>query len=114
MEYLNQYWPFLLVVSWFIYKWWNSKKVAKLLPDLLKKGGMIIDVRTAGEYAQAKAPNTKNIPLDELNSRAADLPKNIPLILCCASGSRSGMAKMILKKKGFKEVYNIGSWTKVH
>jgi phage shock protein E len=29
-------------------------------------------------------------------------------VLCCASGTRSGMAKMVLKKNGYQQVFNIG------
>jgi rhodanese-related sulfurtransferase len=32
------------------------------------------------------------------------------VVVGCASGTRSGMAKLLLKKKGFAPVYNIGSW----
>jgi rhodanese-related sulfurtransferase len=32
------------------------------------------------------------------------------VVLCCASGTRSGMARMMLKKKGYQRVYNIGIW----
>jgi rhodanese-related sulfurtransferase len=34
------------------------------------------------------------------------------VVLGCASGTRSGMAKMLLRKNGFEQVHNIGTWTK--
>jgi rhodanese-related sulfurtransferase len=97
---------------WFAYKWWNSKRIVALLPELKKNGAIFVDVRSAAEFAQANAPGTVNIPLQELGSRLGELPKSSPVVLCCASGTRSGMAKLLLKKNGYRDVYNIGAWSK--
>jgi rhodanese-related sulfurtransferase len=83
-----------------------------MLPALKQKGASFIDVRSAAEFAHASAPGTVNIPLQELNTRLNDIPKSSPVVLCCATGTRSGMAKMVLKRNGYKNVYNIGNWTK--
>jgi rhodanese-related sulfurtransferase len=40
----------------------------------------------------------------------AELPKDRDVVVFCASGSRSGMAKMMLKAKGFHNVHNAGTW----
>ncbi|MEN9374640.1 MAG: hypothetical protein RIR79_2192 [Pseudomonadota bacterium] len=109
---LSQYWPFLVLVLWFGYKWWNSKRVLAMLPELKKRGATLLDVRTAAEFAHAHAPGTINIPLDELGKRLAEIPQSAPVVLCCASGTRSGMAKMVLKKNGYQDVHNIGTWSK--
>jgi rhodanese-related sulfurtransferase len=53
-----------------------------------------------------------NIPLPELGSRLGDIPKSAPVILCCVSGTPSGMAKLLLKKSGYPTVHNIGTWRK--
>ena len=111
-KFFQEYWPFLLLILWFGYKWWNSKRVVGLLPGLRKQGATLGDVRSAAEVAQANAPGTINIPLGDLGSRLAEIPKSAPVVLCCASGSRSGMAKMVLMKNGYARVYNIGSWSK--
>ncbi len=108
----QQYWPFLALVLWFSYKWWNSKKVQAMLPELKKNGAILVDVRSAGEFAHANAPGTINIPLQELGSRLGELPKSSPIVVACASGSRSGMARMMLKRKGYQNVHNIGNWSK--
>ena len=60
----------------------------------------------------ASAPGTINIPLPELGSRLGEIPKSGAVVLCCASGTRSGMAKLMLKKNGYRTVYNIGAWSK--
>ncbi len=77
---------------------------------LLQKGAVIIDVRTAGEYANGHIKGSKNMPLDAINSRVAELKKaGKPVITVCRSGARSGMAKGILANAGI-EVYNGGPW----
>jgi rhodanese-related sulfurtransferase len=100
-------------VLWFGYKWWNSRRVVALLPELKKQGALFVDVRSAGEFASGNAPGTVNIPLQELGNRLAEIPKSAPVVLCCASGTRSGMASMVLKKNGYTQVYNVGTWGKL-
>ena len=78
---------------------------------LVKKGAVIIDVRTNGEYSGGHIPKSINIPLDQLNKRMNVIKdKNTPVITCCASGIRSAAARKILLANGFAEVYNGGSW----
>jgi rhodanese-related sulfurtransferase len=110
---LEQYWPMLALLLWFGYKWWTSKRVVAMLPDLKSRGALFVDVRSAGEFASGNAPGTVNIPLPELGSRLAEIPKSNPVVLCCASGTRSGMASLLLKKNGYSQVYNVGTWGKL-
>jgi rhodanese-related sulfurtransferase len=110
--FIQNYWPFLALGLWFAYKWWNSSRVVAMLPALKERGASLVDVRSAAEFASANAPGTINIPLQELGSRLAEISKDKPVVLCCASGTRSGMAKMVLKKNGYRDVYNIGTWSK--
>ncbi|HNV58900.1 MAG TPA: rhodanese-like domain-containing protein [Rhodoferax sp.] len=108
----KQYWPFLALALWFGYKWWNSRRVIALLPELRKRGALLVDVRSAAEFASGNAPGTVNIPLQELGSRLGEIPKTAPVVVGCASGTRSGMARMLLKKNGYQDVHNVGSWSK--
>ena len=111
-NFFEQYWPLLLLVAWFGYKAWNSRRVRALVPALKAQGATLIDVRQPTEFNTAHAPGTINIPLSELGSRLGEIPRNAPVVLGCASGTRSGMAKMLLRKNGFDQVHNIGAWTK--
>ncbi len=72
----------------------------------------IIDVRTAGEFQGGHAPGSRNIPLDQLEARLCDVDKSRPVLLCCATGSRSGMATQWLKSLGY-DATNAGSWMAV-
>jgi rhodanese-related sulfurtransferase len=112
LEFFKQYWPMMALVLWFGYKWWNSKRIVAMLPELKKNGALFVDVRSAAEFASGNAPGTINIPLQELGSRLNEIPKSAPVVLCCASGTRSGMAKLLLKKNGYPTVLNIGTWRK--
>lgn len=111
--FLGNNWPLLALAAWFGHKWWNSRRVVAMLPALKARGALLLDVRSAGEFATANAPGTVNIPLPELASRLAEVPQTAPVVVCCASGTRSGMAKLLLKKNGYPEVHNAGAWTKL-
>jgi len=80
------------------------------LNALIREGALIIDVRTKGEYAAGHIKNSKNIPLDELGKALPKFKKEQNIIVVCASGSRSGSAVSIMKRNGFTNCYNGGSW----
>ena len=110
MEFLNNFCPLLSLALWLGYKWWYARSVVALLPTMMQQGATLLDVRSVAEFASANAPGTVNIPLQELGARLDEIPRNAPVVVGCASGTRSGMAKMLLKKKGFAQVHNIGAW----
>ena len=82
--------------------------------EALKKGAVIIDVRTPHEFDNGKVPGSINIPVDRISSnieRIRSIKK--PVVVVCESGARSSQAKSILKSAGINEVYNGGSWESV-
>lgn len=85
------------------------------LENIIKeKQGTIIDVRSHGEFMGGNVAGSINIPLNEIPERIEEL-KNLkaPLILCCASGNRSGQAQHFLSQHGI-ECHNGGSWLDVN
>lgn len=100
----------IIIIAFLIYKKYTYYKVLKLAPSLLEQGGQIIDVRTEGEFALAHKQGSINIPLASLKNKINELDKNKPIIVCCASGSRSAFAKRVLIKNGFENVHNAGKW----
>jgi len=80
------------------------------LSDVISRGGIIVDVRSAGEYKSGHVKGSINIPLDSLKSNLGKLNKSKPVITCWASGMRSSSAKSFLQSSGFSEVHNGGSW----
>lgn len=110
-DFLQNYWPVLALTLWWANKWWRARRVMAMLPALRQNGAVLVDVRTAAEFAAASVPGTLNIPLQELGSRLCEIPRDKPVVLACASGTRSGMARMVLRKSGYQQVYNIGTWS---
>jgi phage shock protein E len=80
------------------------------IPELLKSGAQIVDVRSPDEFAVGHAAGSRNIPLGDLQAGTEDLDPNRWIIVCCASGTRSGMARRWLLRHGFRQVLNAGSW----
>ena len=79
--------------------------------ELVKKGAVILDVRSKGEFASGNIQGSINISVDQLSNNLPKLKdKNTPIITCCASGMRSASAKSILKSNGYVEVHNGGGW----
>ncbi len=74
----------------------------------------IVDVRTPGEFSGGHVAGSINIPLSEIDKRVDEIkamPQ--PIILCCASGNRSGQATNFLRSFGI-ECENGGSWVEVN
>ncbi|MFH6768874.1 rhodanese-like domain-containing protein [Gaetbulibacter aquiaggeris] len=84
------------------------------IKDFQARGAVIIDVRTKGEFQQGAIRGSKNIPLQNINTQIAAIKKlNKPVIVCCASGMRSGSAASILNNQGI-ETLNGGGWTSLN
>lgn len=74
----------------------------------------VVDVRTPQEYNGGHVAGSVNIPMHEIPHRIEELKNmKMPLILCCASGGRSGQAYQYLIQHGIT-CYNGGSWLNVN
>lgn len=83
--------------------------MADTIEQLLKDGALVVDVRSPEEYADEHFEGALNIPVNEIQARAGELgDPNKPVVLYCASGSRSAYAARILSLSGFKRVVNAG------
>ncbi|WP_339935924.1 rhodanese-like domain-containing protein [Undibacterium luofuense] len=103
--------------------------IALLLPVLQRRGArvsqiqatqmmnqgktLVLDVRSAEEFASGHLPKAKNIPLPELAQRIAELEKsrNNVVITVCKSGVRSASAVSVLTKAGFAQVFSLEGGT---
>ena len=83
--------------------------------NIIRKGqGTIVDVRSSPEFRTGNAEGSINIPLQQIPQRMDEIKKlKTPLLICCASGNRSGMAMQMLLHQGI-ECYNAGSWLDVN
>ncbi len=99
-----------LIAGYLIYRQVRYMTVKKKIPDLAARGAVFVDVRTPGEFAAGNRPGSINIPLDSIAEGAKGLDKTKPVILCCASGARSGIAAGMMRGMGFRDVTNAGPW----
>ncbi|MEW5755452.1 MAG: rhodanese-like domain-containing protein [Pseudomonadota bacterium] len=74
----------------------------------INAGALLLDVRSAGEYAQGHIEGAINIPHTELASRLGELDSNKdrPVVVYCAAGVRAEKAKQVLVNAGYQNVYN--------
>jgi len=79
----------------------------------LKDGAVVIDVRTVEEFAGGHVNGSKNIVLNSIPGKVAEIKKmNKKVIAVCRSGARSGQATSFLKQQGI-DVINGGPWQNV-
>jgi phage shock protein E len=83
----------------------EAKAMLESLPNAL-----LLDVRTAEEYAEGHISGSQLLPYDEIKSRASELPvdRNTPIIVYCRSGNRSAIAARTLAELGFNNIYDLG------
>ncbi|MEF2229844.1 MAG: rhodanese-like domain-containing protein [Pseudodesulfovibrio sp.] len=63
-------------------------KTLKENPDSI----LLIDVRDPGEFAGGHFPTAINMPVDVLEKKAAELPRDRPIVFACSTGARAGEA----------------------
>jgi rhodanese-related sulfurtransferase len=63
---------------------------------------LILDVRTQAEASMGVIDGAVNIPVDELQARLNELPKDKEIIAHCRSGLRAEMGYSILRNGGYK------------
>jgi rhodanese-related sulfurtransferase len=72
--------------------------------------GVLIDVRTAKEYAAGRIPSAINIPLEELRGRLDELPRHGRVVVHCQVGMRGYMATLLLRQAGFDALNLAGGY----
>jgi hydroxyacylglutathione hydrolase len=68
---------------------------------------VVLDVREDDEWQDGHIPGAVHIPLWQLPARAAELPRETPLIVHCAHGYRSSIASSILERAGFSDITHV-------
>jgi len=76
---------------------------------LVGAGALLLDVRTPEEFARGHLPGARNVPVQVLESRLAEVgDPAAPVVVYCRSGARSARAKAILQGHGFNAVSDLG------
>ncbi len=76
-------------------------------------GGLLLDVRTKAEHEAGAIPGSTLIPIDELRTRAGELPKDRPILAYCAVGLRGYTAARMLSQLGY-DVRNLSGGYKTY
>lgn len=68
---------------------------------------LVVDVREPDEYAYEHIAGTKNIPLGQIGTSLAEIPKGRDVYLLCQSGVRSLQAFQVLQSAGYSRLHNL-------
>ncbi|MBI3464588.1 MAG: MBL fold metallo-hydrolase [Planctomycetes bacterium] len=68
---------------------------------------VVLDVRTAQEWNAGHLGGSRNVPLNHLHERLADMPDDQPIVVHCEGGYRSAIAASILAQAGRKNVFDL-------
>jgi rhodanese-related sulfurtransferase/DMSO/TMAO reductase YedYZ molybdopterin-dependent catalytic subunit/glyoxylase-like metal-dependent hydrolase (beta-lactamase superfamily II) len=81
----------------------------------LEPGMVVLDVRSPSETADGTLPGAREIPLAALVDSVVGLEPSGPLVIYCATGSRSLVAASVLRAAGFEDVSDLlggyAAWT---
>jgi phage shock protein E len=94
-----------------VYKTYAMATLDDGLDRKLQNGAVILDVRTPGEYETGHIDGSVNIALSKLRKATIPFDTNTVIITCCSHGLRSVKAVNVLKRRGYKHVYNGGAWS---
>jgi rhodanese-related sulfurtransferase len=75
--------------------------------EVTSGAALIVDVREDDEFVQERVEGAALVPLSTFRERYEELPKDRPLLMLCAAGSRSSSATMFLIQNGWTDVRNI-------
>ena len=88
----------------------RSPEELTVMRQAVADGGLLLDVRSPGEFSSGHIDGALNIPVGDLQSRLKELDdKDRAVVVYCASGVRSKSAASLLREHGFKDVHDLGS-----
>ena len=68
---------------------------------------VLLDVREPDEVRQVRVEGSLLIPMSQLGSRLDEIPRDRPVIVMCAMGSRSADVTGYLLQQGWEDVGNV-------
>jgi len=102
--------PLCVLAAFLGWRWVSRVRGRRAIAGLRGERALVIDVRSPAEFTSGHVSGSLNIPLARLADAPLDVDRGSWLIVCCASGTRSAVAKGILRRRGFAKVINGGSW----
>ncbi len=79
--------------------------------ELDRTDALLLDVREGDEFSRGHIPKAINLPLSQLRSRYAELPKDRDIWVCCAVGQRAYFASRFLTQHGYHSRNLSGGYT---
>jgi phage shock protein E len=86
----------------------GRKVPSNVVLEKIKAGAKVVDLRSPEEFRGGAYPGAVNIPVQALQGRRGEIPRDRPVVLYCASGARSAMAAQLLRRAGYADVVNAG------
>ena len=68
---------------------------------------LLVDVREVDEFQDARVDGAALMPMSSFGLRHGELPKDRPLLVMCAGGTRSAAATAFLLRSGWTDVANV-------
>lgn len=75
------------------------------LPDAL-----VLDVRSPDEFAAGHLPSARNVPVDQIPDRLAEIGTGLVVCVCTHGGRRSQGAASTLAGAGVEAAWLVGGW----
>lgn len=75
--------------------------------EMYDRNVKFIDVREEAEHQAARIPNTKLIPMSEIQSRINEIPKDEDIVIYCRTGNRSGILIQQLIEYDYHNLFNL-------
>lgn len=77
--------------------------------EAVKKGAVIVDVRTPKEFKENHISGAINVPIEDImKGNVQRLPRDKEIVVYCRTGSRSATSAKVLKEKGWS-VYDVAT-----
>ena len=78
---------------------------------------LIVDVREMNEFTAVRVEGVALLPMSSFATRYTEIPKDRPIMVMCAAGSRSAAATAYLLRAGWTDVVNVAggidAWQRV-
>ncbi|MGB4072807.1 rhodanese-like domain-containing protein [Pseudomonas sp.] len=90
----------------------GEAELSAAVEALQSPDSVLIDVRSAEEFAAGALPGAERIDHEQIASQISALApdKSTPIVLYCRSGRRSGIAEESLRAMGYSNLINAGGY----
>jgi len=97
-------------IAWKLMSMRRSPAQLAQIQAAIDSDAILLDVRSASEFATGSLPGARNTPVAHIGSIISELQDaGRPVVVFCASGTRAGLAMRALKAAGIHPLYNLGT-----